>query len=47
MFRVEAPQFSTIAEKLLSQENRARLGKLVNWTMDCCTAGKGAQSGNG
>ena len=41
------PQFSTIAEKLLSQEDRARLGKLVNWTMDRSAAGKAAQSRDG
>ena len=35
------------AEKLLSQEDRARLGKLVNWTMDHCAAGKAAQSRDG
>ena len=36
----KGPPISSIAEKLLSQEEKAKLGKLVNWTMDTALQAK-------
>ena len=41
------PPIYYYSKKLISQAERTKLGKQVNWTIDHCAAGEAAQSGNG